>query len=53
VKVKRKKIRNLEKKLKEIRSLKEKAASGAELNEAQQKKLGNEAGLLEELATLM
>lgn len=49
----RKKIRSLEKKLKEIRSLKEKQAAGTELNEAQQKKVGNETQLLSELEQLM
>ena len=37
--LKRKKIRNLEKKLKELRTLKEKKAAGTELNAAQLKKV--------------
>ncbi|KAI8342376.1 eukaryotic translation initiation factor eIF2A-domain-containing protein [Chlamydoabsidia padenii] len=49
---KQKKIRNLEKKLRQINDLKEKASKGDSLEPAQVQKLATEASVLRELATL-
>ncbi|KAG1222317.1 hypothetical protein G6F68_020673 [Rhizopus microsporus] len=49
---KQKKIRNLEKKLRQIRELKEKMSNGEELAPAQQQKVATEVSILREIANL-
>ena len=51
--VKQKQVRNIQKKLRQITELKDKQASGTELNEAQVAKLATEVSLLQELEAIM